>query len=633
MIGNEEKIEQAYDDVMELFRHNPFNQGSDFIEKENKGKIAYLNDRGTCFGIGIEYTRRAINDVDRPTQKSTITKLRNSHLKKDSNLARRISLYQNQAQAYLTLNEAKYSAQFNTTDLDSFFDELISRLNHSGVQALNSGSIEGDEGRGHTFIFRKDGDEYVIFDSNFGEFRTPDFFIDELKIAFEKMRVLYSLEGIDFTHVTLCDVKQLVEDLGITRKSRGTKDGSYKDPEIITIIDWTYESVKNIFDNSTPQEIQNLIFDEHGFALTRAIDKGDVKLVELFLSHMLNGDRELDERSIRLIMNCAFRAKQFDVVSAVLDMKWKTEDTAPITHFQFFSNVFSGNMTVDVFEKLINKFIDKGRFIYDNGASTTFLYSDNLNIAPYGATEKKDSPLMIVMNFCSDETIRKFIEAGADVNYVNSETQCSPLSYAIHMGRTEIIQMLVDNGIDVNKSFDMQDAETPPIVYAVFIGDLKSVDKLLSLGCKLGAEYSGVCFASAIGHENVEMISRLIELGMDVNVELNGGGTPLNKAIELGNFDITRKLIESGADISVLKKEDVKKAPIEIQKLISDHKDKLVEKEADSVEKKKLGHVDRLGAYHQGRIEEQRVEKPKKKDSHTARVTESKSTESVKSRQ
>jgi hypothetical protein len=641
MIGNEEEIKRASDDVKQLFHNNPFSN-SKFLKKENEAKIAYLNNRGNCFGIGIEYTRRAINAADRPAQKSTITKFSNSHLKKDSNLARRIDLYQSQTHEYFRLNKEKYSIEIDTTDLDSFFNELISRLNHSSIQALNSRKVEGFDG--HVLIFRKDGDEYIVFDSVFGEFKTRD--IGELKSAFKKMRVLYSFENIDFTNVDLYDVKQLVEDLGITRKSRGAKNGSYKDPEIITIIHATYETVKNIFDNSTPQEIQNLIFYESGVAFAFAVDIGDAKLVELLLSqgaagvsfktdedrlffmdmavkkghidvfHVLNGNRELDQKSVVSLMDSASQANQFSALSVLLDTKFEIKDKEE--YLPILKRVLEGEMAIDVFEKLINKFIDRG-------ASTKDIYPD-------GIDEKTDSPLMTVMTLCSDETVKRFIEAGADVNHYNKETQCSALSAAISNDRTEIIQMLVDNGIDVNKSLDMQGYEIPPTLYAASINNLKSFDKLLSLGGNVDAELTSVYFASAIGHENVEMIARFIELGMDVNVELNGGETVLNKALELGHVEITKKLLEAGADVSTLKEEDIKKASPEIQKLISDHNDKLVEKEAASPEKKKPGHVARLVAYHDKRIDERRPDKPQKKSGHAAKVEETRSADS-KSRQ
>ncbi len=678
MISNREDREKAIADVEKLFQYNPFDQ-SDFRKKENDTKAAYLADAGNCFGIGVEYARRVINGADRPKQKSTIEKLSNSHLKKNSNLAYRIALYQTQVQTHLYKNKEKYQIEIDTKDVDNFFDKLISRLNQSNVQGLTS-RVSGKGG--HTFLFRKEGDDYIIFDSNFGEFKTRD--KDDLKNAFVTMRKYYSFSDVDFSNVDLYDLRQLVEDLGLARKSRDNKDSTYKIPEKITLINARYETVKTLFDNSTPEQIKQLMSDTGKTALLLATIKGEVQLVELLLdngaqfswSNMIlaaeNGrkdvievvvnrgysiekddkldmirrvvskgqvevfkylfddkielnelfykDAEPDQKFIQSFILMALKAKQYEIVNSLLD-SFEIQNKSEYLPILDKVLKLSDDIPVDIFEKIINNLIDKGAEVF----MLQFLPDANFNI---------ETPLMHVIRRCGDSTVQKFIDAGASLGDFNKDATDSPLSYAAMYGRTAVIQMFFDGGEDI----DLREFQRGYVLYkataiAVMYGQFESFYKLVSLGATLDSEHIDLYFSTAVDYKNVELLSKLIELGADVNVALYGGRTALNRSVELGHVEMTKKLLEAGADVSTLKEEDIKKASPEIQALISDHKAKFVEQETSGADKKKLGHVDRLVAYHQGRIDEQRVEKPKKRDSHTARVTESKSTEGVKSRQ
>jgi len=50
-----------------------------------------------------------------------------------------------------------------------------------------------------------------------------------------------------------------------------------------------------------------------------------------------------------------------------------------------------------------------------------------------------------------------------------------------------------------------------------------------------------------INHPDIEEVKRLIQAGADVNVENEGSGTPLERAVAHGHTDIARMLIDAGA--------------------------------------------------------------------------------------
>jgi Ankyrin repeats (many copies) len=126
-------------------------------------------------------------------------------------------------------------------------------------------------------------------------------------------------------------------------------------------------------------------------------------------------------------------------------------------------------------------------------------------------------------------------------------------------------------------------AETTPLHSAAYYGDLEMVQVLLEYGVDVNVQNSNgdtpLDYASADGHRNDARVARLlIAHGADPNTRNLDGVTPLHQASGFGRIEIVRLLIEHGANVEV--KDDWGKTPLDVAsgeqhddiiKLLSEH--------------------------------------------------------------
>jgi Ankyrin repeats (3 copies)/Ankyrin repeats (many copies) len=127
-------------------------------------------------------------------------------------------------------------------------------------------------------------------------------------------------------------------------------------------------------------------------------------------------------------------------------------------------------------------------------------------------------------------------------------------------------------------------AQTTPLHSAAFYGDLEMVQILLEFGVDVDIKnrdgHTPLDYASASGHRNDARVARLLVAhGADPNTrESIHGFTPLHRASKFGRIEIVRLLIEHGANVEV--KNDGGSTPLdvasgeqreEIVKLLSEH--------------------------------------------------------------
>lgn len=152
--------------------------------------------------------------------------------------------------------------------------------------------------------------------------------------------------------------------------------------------------------------------------------------------------------------------------------------------------------------------------------------------------------------------VKEYINAGIDVN--RSGITDSPLYIAASFGYTQIVELLIKAGADVN-SFRII-TWTTPLIAASKNGHLNIVELLVKAGADINAiNFSGQsALLYAIDREHKKIAEYLIEAGANVNATNIHGETPLFLAAINGYTDIFELLIEKGADIE---------APIYIQNL------------------------------------------------------------------
>ena len=154
------------------------------------------------------------------------------------------------------------------------------------------------------------------------------------------------------------------------------------------------------------------------------------------------------------------------------------------------------------------------------------------------------------------ETVRLLVEAGADVNAAEGFGGNTPLHEAVEGGNAEIVQILVEAGADIEAEGFM---DQTPLSLAAEEGVTEIMQILLGQGADNGTQEGEDKQAPAIGSEalftaiekgDVETVRLLVEAGADVNAaEGFGGNTPLHEAVEEGNAEIVQILVDAGADI------------------------------------------------------------------------------------
>ncbi|KAI1653139.1 hypothetical protein F4813DRAFT_282235 [Daldinia decipiens] len=152
--------------------------------------------------------------------------------------------------------------------------------------------------------------------------------------------------------------------------------------------------------------------------------------------------------------------------------------------------------------------------------------------------------------------VKRFIDAGSDVNsvihdylYSNSGyVRATPLLTAIEIGIAEMVQLLIDNGADVNRPA-MSGLRWTPLQKAAEMNNLPIVRLLLKNGARVNDKPSmfdgGTALQFAAIQGNSEMATTLIEHGAEYNIPPPfgcRGRWPLEGAAENGRLDMIELL-------------------------------------------------------------------------------------------
>ena len=148
------------------------------------------------------------------------------------------------------------------------------------------------------------------------------------------------------------------------------------------------------------------------------------------------------------------------------------------------------------------------------------------------------------------EAVKQYLDAGGDVNAKNKVTT-TPLYWAAYEGQKEIVELLIANGADVNlrsgmvvKTKDGSDGEQmaqklandrTPLDMAIRNQHTEIAELLIAKGTDVNAKsnrgYTPLHEASK--NEKTEILELLIAKGADVNANDDDGDTPLDYAHRL----------------------------------------------------------------------------------------------------
>ena len=150
------------------------------------------------------------------------------------------------------------------------------------------------------------------------------------------------------------------------------------------------------------------------------------------------------------------------------------------------------------------------------------------------------------------EIVELLIANGANIN-VRDNDGYTPLYSAVSWGNKEVVKLLIANGADVNGK--IKDGWTP-LHRAAYQGEKEAVKLLIANGADVNAKNnngSTPLYSAASGGRK-EVAELFIAKRADVNAKNNNGNTPLHKAASKGKKEVAELLIAKGADVNAKSK-------------------------------------------------------------------------------
>ena len=164
------------------------------------------------------------------------------------------------------------------------------------------------------------------------------------------------------------------------------------------------------------------------------------------------------------------------------------------------------------------------------------------------AAKAPDISIYDAANDGNIEAVKQHIAAGTDVN-VKDKVGGTPLHRAAYKGHKEIVELLIDNGADVNAERH-ETVKVTPIQEAAWAASettYKTYLEIMSILIAAGADVN----AHGFGNTPLEAVIRLPEIvellianGVDVNTRDSRNRTPLDRAIgrkHPATIDLLRK--------------------------------------------------------------------------------------------
>ncbi|KAL1505978.1 hypothetical protein ABEB36_005419 [Hypothenemus hampei] len=155
------------------------------------------------------------------------------------------------------------------------------------------------------------------------------------------------------------------------------------------------------------------------------------------------------------------------------------------------------------------------------------------------------TPLMEAAREGHEEMVHLLLGQGANINAQTDETQETALTLACCGGFTEVADILLKAGADIELG------ASTPLMEAAQEGHLELVRFLLEYAANVNAvtqtNDTALTYACENGHTDVAEL--LIQYGADIEHESEGGRTPLMKACRAGHLCTVKFLIDKGANV------------------------------------------------------------------------------------
>ena len=161
---------------------------------------------------------------------------------------------------------------------------------------------------------------------------------------------------------------------------------------------------------------------------------------------------------------------------------------------------------------------------------------------------KGDTPFRVVCTRGLPYFAEILIEAGANYNFKEKSLGKTSLRAAAHFGQTEMVQLLLDKGLDPNVRDDWG---WTPLHVAI---NPETAKALIDGGADIHAKAKdgNEAIHSLIGENMLDSVKYLLSLGVDVDTHGKNNMTPLHQASIFNHIDGAELLIKNGADIKAV---------------------------------------------------------------------------------
>lgn len=171
------------------------------------------------------------------------------------------------------------------------------------------------------------------------------------------------------------------------------------------------------------------------------------------------------------------------------------------------------------------------------------LVKDEENILDGIIEVNNNNPIRTAYN---DYKLQTIIERCKNTSLINSIHKITPFALACVLGDIDIINFMINENVDVNK---ISEYERKPLDYAILLYNYEVCELLLNNGAnstKLDI-INHVCKSG-----NLDMLNLFVNYGYDINSKNIYGVFPLMVAINNKKINIVYRLIELGVDIHFL---------------------------------------------------------------------------------
>lgn len=158
------------------------------------------------------------------------------------------------------------------------------------------------------------------------------------------------------------------------------------------------------------------------------------------------------------------------------------------------------------------------------------------------------------------ENVEKLLQQGADVNYTHNESGDLPIVFAARFGKTELLKLLLKHGASINRMTNRNNDSSAAIMDAVMENKIECFDILAKHNADIHIldnmknNLIHYVFMNKQKMINMDLLTSLIESGLDVNHQNKFGSTPLMFAVERRAKNINAAilmLLDNGADIDI----------------------------------------------------------------------------------